>query len=561
MITHGFLILLCFTMDTIQDPASMEVHGTVFLDSNQNGTLDGDEAGLSGVGVSNGRDIVHTDPKGHYALTARQGDVVFVIKPGDTSWPLDAHHLPRFFRVMAGTGTPAGILRFRGLEPDEQTPDVVDFPLLRHESLETFKVVMLADTQPQSPRELDFMRDRVIAELVDVDAAFGMTLGDVMYDDLSMIPRYNRIMAQTGIPWINVPGNHDLNFLSPDETHARDTWKRHYGPPTFSFNHGPAHFVVLDDVRYLGSNQVRNSKNGEIQRRDPPDLRGKGAYEGGLTEDQLTFLRQDLSHVPKKTPIILVMHIPLLHPVGPERPNTHATNLDAILACLDNHETVVVLAGHMHTNENFLISRGPDQKPIIHHTLAAACGMWWSGPMDTDGIPLSIQSDGTPVGYYLMTVNPAEVTLQFKAAGHDPGHQMRIMLDAYMHLYSSALIRDTRPGELWSGPIPLEHVPATRVIVNLFNGGPDSCVTMTTGHHTVEMEPITGKDPAVAELVARYPDQIKSWGYVADTTHLWHAPLPTSLPPGVHTLRIHATDAYGHEVQGTRIIEIFKQSP
>jgi hypothetical protein len=40
----------------------------------------------------------------------------------------------------------------------------------------------------------------VIAELIGTEAAFGVTAGDVVYDDLTLYPRRNRLFARIGNP-------------------------------------------------------------------------------------------------------------------------------------------------------------------------------------------------------------------------------------------------------------------------------------------------------------------------------------------------------------------------
>ena len=37
-------------------------------------------------------------------------------------------------------------------------------------------------------------------------------------------------MATVGIPWYNVHGNHDMNFLATDDRYADETFERVYGP-------------------------------------------------------------------------------------------------------------------------------------------------------------------------------------------------------------------------------------------------------------------------------------------------------------------------------------------
>ena len=61
-------------------------------------------------------------------------------------------------------------------------------------------------------------------------------MGDILFDDLSMFPRYNALIAQIGIPWYNVPGNHELNFEAESDEDSLETFKRFFGPPTTRLN-------------------------------------------------------------------------------------------------------------------------------------------------------------------------------------------------------------------------------------------------------------------------------------------------------------------------------------
>src|SRR5258707_14511294 len=79
---------------------------------------------------------------------------------------------------------------------------------------------------PESAVEVEFVRDDVVNALIGTKAAFGMTTGDIMFDDLSLYGRQNRIIGQIGLPWWNIGGNHDLNFEAPNAKYARETFKR-----------------------------------------------------------------------------------------------------------------------------------------------------------------------------------------------------------------------------------------------------------------------------------------------------------------------------------------------
>ena len=79
---------------------------------------------------------------------------------------------------------------------------------------------MFTDPQPETDAEVDFIREDVIEALAGTKAKFGLTAGDVMFDDLSLYDRYNAIVGAIGLAWWNVGGNHDLNYEAPDRRYA-----------------------------------------------------------------------------------------------------------------------------------------------------------------------------------------------------------------------------------------------------------------------------------------------------------------------------------------------------
>ncbi len=143
-------------------------------------------------------------------------------------------------------------------------------------------------------------------------AAFGITAGDIMFDDLSLYPRLNRIVGQIGIPWYNIGGNHDLNYEAPDAKYARETFKRTYGPPYYAFEYGGALFLMLDNVDYLGV--------------DPKRPYSAGAYEGRIGERQLAFIANVLKETPADKLIVTAMHIPLRNYLDPNDPSTNTAD-------------------------------------------------------------------------------------------------------------------------------------------------------------------------------------------------------------------------------------------
>ncbi len=531
-------------------PARAETaRGVVFEDRDADGLRDPGERGVPGVRVSNGRDVVLSDAQGRYALPVDDETVVFVTKPAGWSTPVDPDMLPRFYYVHQPKGSPPG-LRYAGVEPTGPLPDAIDFALQRQPEPLRFEALLFADTQPQTAAELDFLRDDVVSELVGTGARFGMTLGDILFDDLSLFPRYNAVIAQIGVPWYNVPGNHEINFRAEGDRHSLETFKRFYGPPYYAFEVGAGVFFVLDNIVYKGGGQA-----------DPADHRGDGGYEARIARDQLAWLEEELRHVPEQKLVFLAMHAPLRTYTGePDAPTKNTANRRALFRLLEGRPHLYAVAGHTHTTEHHYFDEsdgfdGPGE--FHHHVLATASGSWWSGPLDERGIAVSEQRDGTPNGYHVLEVDGVDVSLRYKAASRPDDYQMRVVLDTTHHQYGSEALRDFRHGELLDGRLSVDAVAAARVIVNLFDGGPRSRVRFRIGDRPpVAMERRVEIDPWVNELFQRHADTKKPWVNAVPSSHLWAADLPDDLAPGTYTLSVEAIDEFGRTHHAHRVLEI-----
>ena len=340
--TAAMLTLLLLASATAR-AETQTARGTVYADLNANGSREASERLMPGVAVSNGHDVVETDANGAWSLPVRDGDVIFVVKPRDHQVPLDANGLPRFYYVHRPDGTPGSIgMRTPGVAPTGALPASIDFGLIPRPENDRFDVLLFADTQPQSHVELDYVRDDVVTSLVGADVAFGMNLGDILYDDLSLLPRYKKIIGATGVPWYHVPGNHELDFLAPDDAQSLDTFKGAFGPTTYSFDVGRAHFVVLDNVIYAGTSR------GE----DGAPVRGQGGYRGGFTERQLEWLARDLARVAADRLVVLAMHVPLRTHVDPQAPNMNVLEREHFFAILSARQRLIAFAGHTHMVEH-----------------------------------------------------------------------------------------------------------------------------------------------------------------------------------------------------------------
>jgi N terminal of Calcineurin-like phosphoesterase len=211
--------------------AAQNVTGVVFHDANGNSIRESGEAGIPGVLVTNGIDVVQTDGTGRYLLPVTDETIIAIVKPAGYKVPVDKDMLPQFYYIHQPNGTPPQLnLGYPGIDPTGPLPASVDLALMPADESDQFKAMMIADPQPQTSAEVDYIRDDFVAQVIGTDAVFGKTHGDIMFDDLSLFPRYNAVIGQIGIPWWNVPGNHEINFPSPNDHYSAETFKRYYGP-------------------------------------------------------------------------------------------------------------------------------------------------------------------------------------------------------------------------------------------------------------------------------------------------------------------------------------------
>ena len=522
------------------------VKGTVFELRSGALTRQAGDRGLAGVMVSNGRDVVRTDADGTYSLPAEDGTAIFIIKPSGYNVLLDEiTRLPRFSYIYQPDGTPPGLdLLYPGLKPSGPLPAAVDFGLTKAKEPDRFDAVLFADPQPESQAEIDFIREDVADALLGVKAAFGITAGDIMFDDLSLYGRYNRIIGQIGIPWWNIGGNHDLNFEAPDSRYSRETYKRVFGANYYAFEYGNTLFLMLDNVEYLGA--------------DPAKPRRAGKYRGVFGEHQLAFIANVLRETPLSQLVAAFMHIPLQNYLDPNDPATNVADRAEFLALFAGRNAVS-FSGHTHTTEHHYFGppEGFNGAPAHHHhVLTAVSGSWWSGPLDRRGIASADSRDGTPHGFHILSVDEGKYTTRFVPANEPNARQMRISIDSDFHS-GPDLFRDFRAGQLRMSPLSQERLSAAALIVNVFDGGPKTAVRYQIGDGSpIEMRREARPDPFVQEVFARNRETIKPWVKAELSSHIWTARLPAALEPGAHTIAVHVVDEYGRSHHDYLILEV-----
>lgn len=492
--------------------------GVVFEDRNDNQVRDADEPGIARVRVSNGETIVLTDAEGRYSLPVDDDEIIFVIKPRNYATPLSDDNLPRFYYIHKPAGSRES-LKFAGVKPTGPLPDSIDFPLRRRQEPESFKAIMFGDPQPRNLTEVNYIQHDVVEQIIAEhahDAAFGVTLGDIVFDDLTILQPLNRAIALIGIPWYNVIGNHDLNLEAVDDAESDETFERIYGPSYYSFDYGPAHFLVLDDVTWHGGEDGK-----------------KGHYHGGLGPRQLAFIRQDLAMIPEDQLVVLMMHIPL----------NEVRDRQDLYRMIEKRPATVSLSAHTHYMEHRLIDQGDGWKgPEPHHHIVnvTVSGSWWRGQKDERGIPHATMSDGGPNGYSIMEFDGADYSLTFRAAGRPAEYQMNIYAP-----------EEVDPSQL----------AETLVMANVFNGSPMAEVAMRIKNHSdwMPMKRVTLSDPAFVALQERESAlSDRKWVDLPKphpTPHIWQAMLPSELPPGTHSIQVRFREK-GNDHVSERIFRV-----
>lgn len=508
------LIGLMFSSGLVAAAQPVTARGVVYDDANRNAVRDAGEVGLPNVRVSNGREIVLTDAGGGYELPIDEDTILFVVKPRGWMTPVNELNLPRFYYIHKPQGSPK--LKYPGVAPTGPLPAAIDFPLHRQKEPERFNVLVFGDTQPRNIQEIEYLAHDVIEQVIGSEAAFGLSMGDLVFDRLDLFEPLNQAVAQIGFAFYNVLGNHDIDYLSPDDKHSDETFELHYGPSYYSFDYGAVHFIVLDDVMWHGKTDER-----------------KGRYTAGLGERQIEFVRNDLKLVSEDQLVVVSMHIPIVE-------IRERAELFRVLA---GHPRVLSFSAHTHIQQHLFL--GPDDgwpgaEPHHHVNFVTACGSWWSGAPDEVGIPHTTMRDGAPNGWAIVTFDGNKYSLEFRAARRPADYQMNI------HAPQA---------------VPAGKADQTEVLVNVFAGSERSTVDMRFSRgEWVRLERVSRVDPYYAALKqaedSEPPPPGRQLPKGKPSTHLWRGVLPANPPRGTHLIEVRTTDMFGQTYTGRRIIRI-----
>jgi len=503
------LALLAVPAHALPPPCSS---GQVFEDRNGNGFRDAGEPGVPGVKVSDGVHLSTTDANGGYDVPYEDGRTLFVIKPAGYDLSVRPDGMPDFWHNRQyHTGT---ALKFGGI-PQSQ-PGCRDFALRPRVAAGdgAFEVLLLADSQTSSLQDVDYYWRDIVQPLVGRHgASLGLTLGDIVNDDLSLYAAMLRTTMRLQVPWLFVPGNHDLDFDAAGDEDSLRTFRHHLGPDTFAWEEEALTFIGLDDIIYQPGKSP--------------------SYVGGLREDQFAFLQAYLPTVRRGRLLVIGVHIPFFEEGAR---GFRAADRERLFALLKDFPHVLLLSGHTHTQRRWYHDAATGWhgvQPLHEYNVGAACGAYWSGIKDAQGIPVSTMADGTPNGY---------ARLRVKAGGDYAlsWHPARAPDDSGIGLHAPKVLRKGA-------------YPAWGVYANVYMGEADTRVEYRIdGGEWKPMRRVEQADPSllVENMRDDLADALRGYDRSPEaevSQHLWRGALPTDLAEGEHRIEVRAFDHWRGE--------------
>lgn len=493
--------------------AQSQVSGYVYLDQNSNNKKESRERGLEGIAVSNGQEVVLTDSKGRYSLSASDDMMVFVIKPSGYKTPLSPENLNKFYYNHKPQGSPKNF-KYQGVAPTGKLPKEVNFGLQKQEENNDFQILVFGDPQPYTLKEMDYFKRGIVDEVKNNkrSAVFGISLGDLVGDDLVLHDPYKEIMKEIGLPWYNVIGNHDMNLDATNDLQSDETFERNFGPANYAFNYANVHFIVLDNILY-------------------PDPRDQKGYYGGFREGQLKFIENDLKHVDKDKLVVLAFHIQM----NPEREGDDHFRMEdraQLFKLLEPFSNVLMMSAHTHKQTQIYYGKGDGwngAKELHELNMGTTSGDWYSGTVDQLGVPKSVIRDGTYRGYSFVNFTGNKYQVDYKVAGHPEDYMIK--------LHVPKVISSRRS--------------SARIYANFFTG---------SERDTVEYRIDRGEWKKMSFLKAIDPNYMLSvfeWDNIdtlkegrrpsnpEPSNHVWSAGFPSNLSVGTHKVEVRAKDQYG----------------
>ncbi|WP_233789205.1 PQQ-binding-like beta-propeller repeat protein [Sphingobacterium sp. HMA12] len=270
-----------------------QYQGHVFLDLDKNKKMDDHEKGMSEIVVSDGYEVLPT--------------------AADGSFSLKRNEKAKFIFVRIPAGYKASGTHYIKIDPKL---DRYDFGLLQDEKQAADKLRFIQITDTETPLYGEWI-DNIRKFSQQQQAALIMHTGDICYEPGMQFHARQVNSELMGVPTYYTVGNHDLVKGEYGEKLFEDL----FGPVYYSFEAGPAHFVVTPMP--------------------------SGDYAPSYNQDQvIAWLKKDLALKAKDKPLIFINHDLIVGKDFVMKGKTDSIDLKA-------YNLKGYLYGHWHNNYSF----------------------------------------------------------------------------------------------------------------------------------------------------------------------------------------------------------------
>ncbi len=486
----------------------------IFEEYNISGCVISEEGPLEGVVVSDGFQTVTTDKDGmYYMMSDKKLGYVFISVPsghevsGDGAFPL-------FYQNVSRSGS--------GVE-------YADFELKKVEGQENHIMYVLGDMHLVSRSRPDdlYYFNQFVSDLNRQTAAnmgvpqYALTLGDMTWDyfwskysfDVYAYKDYSKELFHN-LQVFHTMGNHDNDMYEEGDFNAASDYRSSIGPTYYSFNIGSVHYVVLDDI--LCTN----------------DGTGNRTYESRVSDEQLAWLRADLSYVDESRTVVVASHAPLYyHKKGKFYDNIE--NKSELLSCLSGFKNLHFFTAHTHETYN-VDNLDEPANPHFEHNAGSICASWWWNYISCG---LNIGRDGAPGGYTICEFNGSDFEWVYKAYDKEKDFQFRTYDMNNVTKYEGFISPYTT----------LEDYAENTVMINIWNWDPEWTLSVTENGRELTWTKVYDYDPLHVLGYSIDPPSTNSSFKSKITQHLF---LVQAESPDA-TLEIRVTDRFGNVYKET----------
>lgn len=272
-----------------------------------------------------------------------------------------------------------------------------------------FSIVISADLQPRAStagfdnfayHSLDCCEDiyrswRELEEKITDRPLYGITLGDIVHENMTLYENYLRAIAKNHFPTYNILGNHDYDLDTEGSTGGSykigyPTFEKKLNPVNCSFTLGKWHVIAINDM-ILGT--------------DGDGRHPKGSYSLGFDDRTYEWLCNDLALVSFDTPVMFCAHAPCMMTFTYDCIDGSGRHVRDVANLLAKYAKVHGWFGHWHNTFNYIYPSTSPYHNMEVHMLARSTGDLWTNEW---------QADGTPRGYTLVDVDGTDVSWQFQ---------------------------------------------------------------------------------------------------------------------------------------------------